>query len=110
MSITNQEIASQLREIFQLMQLAGENRFRAIAFDGAAQTIEGLEEDINKYIENDSLSDIKGIGKSIDTDIKAYADTGTTEVLESLRTRIPDWLNKTLDISCLGSRTISKIT
>ncbi len=109
MSVTNDEIADRLREIYQLMQLAGENRFRAIAFDRAAQTIESLNEDISNYIENDSLTDIKGIGNSIAEDIKSYAQTGTIEVLDSLRERIPEGIIKWLDISGLGPKNIAKI-
>jgi len=109
MSVTNQEIAKQLREIYQLMQLAGENRFRAIAFDRAAQTIESLNDDINKYIQNDSLTDIKGIGNSIAEDITQYAESGKIDVLESLRERIPEGVIKWLDISGLGPKNIAKI-
>lgn len=109
MPVTNNEIAERLREIYQLMQLAGENRFRAIAFDRAAQTIESLNDDINNYIENDSLTDIKGIGNSIAEDIKSYAETGNIEVLENLRDRIPGGIIKWLDISGLGPKNIAKI-
>lgn len=109
MSVTNQEVARQLREIYQLMQLAGENRFRAIAFDRAAQTIESLNEDINDYIEDGTLTDIKGIGSSIAEDITSYAETGTIEVLESLRTRIPEGVIQWLNISGLGPKNIAKI-
>lgn len=109
MPVTNDEIAGRLREIYQLMQLAGENRFRAIAFDRAAQTIESLNEDINEYIENDNLTDIKGIGKSIAEDIKSYAVTGEIEVLESLRERIPPRVIDWLEISGLGPKNIFKI-
>ncbi|WP_138431774.1 DNA polymerase/3'-5' exonuclease PolX [Fodinibius saliphilus] len=109
MPVTNNEVAEQLREIYQLMQLAGENRFRAIAFDRAAQTIESLNEDINNYIKNGSLTDIKGIGDSIAEDITSYAETGEIEVLESLRERIPAGVIKWLDISGLGPKNIAKI-
>lgn len=109
MPVTNQEIAKKLREIYQLMQLAGENRFRAIAFDRAAQTIEALNEDIHKYIKNDTLTDIKGIGSSIAEDIKSYAETGKIGVLESLRKRIPAGIIEWLDISGLGPKNIAKI-
>ena len=109
MSVTNAEIAERLREIYQLMQLAGENRFRAIAFDRAAQTIESLDEDIGNYIENDNLTDIKGIGNSIAEDIKSYAESGTIEVLENLRDQIPAGIIKWLDISGLGPKNIAKI-
>ena len=109
MSVTNTEIAEKLREIYQLMQLAGENRFRAIAFDRAAQTIESLNEDINDYIENDTLTDIKGIGNSIAEDIKSYAGTGEIEVLVALRERIPEGVIQWLNISGLGPKNIAKI-
>lgn len=107
--MTNQDVAAKLREVYNLMQLAGENRFRAIAFDRAAQTIEGLNEDINKYIENNSLTDIKGIGKSIAEDIKAFTETGTMPVLEDLKERVPKGLIEWLNISGLGPKNIVKI-
>ncbi|MFW6157298.1 MAG: DNA polymerase/3'-5' exonuclease PolX [Balneolaceae bacterium] len=109
MAVTNEEIAFKLREIFQLMQLAGENRFRAIAFDRAAQTIEGLNEPISDYIQNDTLTDIKGIGSSIAEDIKSYAETGHIAVLDDLRERIPEGIIEWLNISGLGPKNIAKI-
>lgn len=107
--MTNQEIADKLREVYTLMQLAGENRFRAIAFDRAAQTIEGLNDKILQYIESDSLTDIKGIGKSIAVDIKTYHHTGEMPVLEDLKTRIPAGLIEWTNISGLGPKNIIKI-
>ncbi len=105
----NQDIASKLKEVFQLMQLAGENRFKAIAFDKAAQTIDGLNDDINEYIDNKTLTDIKGIGKSIAEDIYVYAETGTMPVLEAFREKIPPGLLKWTQISGLGPKNILKI-
>ncbi|MCC5904742.1 MAG: DNA polymerase/3'-5' exonuclease PolX [Balneolaceae bacterium] len=107
--MTNQDVAEKLREVYNLMQLAGENRFRAIAFDRAAQTIEGLNEEITKHIEEGTLTDIKGIGKSIAEDIKAFQETGTMPVLESLKERVPKGLIEWLNISGLGPKNIAKI-
>lgn len=106
---TNQEIAEKLSLVFQLMQLAGENRFKAIAFDKASQTIAGLSEDINTFIENENLTDIKGIGKSIAQDIYDYAKTGEMPVLEDFKKKVPVGLIKWLDISGLGPKNILKI-
>lgn len=107
--MTNQDVAAKLREVYNLMQLAGENRFKTIAFDRAAQTIEGLNEEITKHIEEDTLTDIKGIGKSIAEDIRAFAETGTMPVLESLKERVPKGLIEWLNISGLGPKNIVKI-
>lgn len=109
MPVSNSEIAERLREIYQLMQLAGENRFRAIAFDRAAQAIEALEEPVTDYIEEGRLTEIKGIGSSIASDITSYAETGRIEVLEELRERIPEGIIGWLDISGLGPKSIAKI-
>ncbi|RNC84042.1 MAG: DNA polymerase/3'-5' exonuclease PolX [Balneola sp.] len=106
---TNQDVAEQLSLVFQLMQLAGENRFKAIAFDKASQTIKGLSDDINEYIENKNLTDIKGIGKSIAEDIYVYAETGSMPVLEAFKEKVPLGLIKWLDISGLGPKNILKI-
>ncbi|MCC5915491.1 MAG: DNA polymerase/3'-5' exonuclease PolX [Balneolaceae bacterium] len=107
--MTNQDVAEKLREVYNLMQLAGENRFRAIAFDRAAQTIEGLNDEITKHLEEDTLTDIKGIGKSIAEDIRQFAETGTMPVLEDLKERVPKGLIEWLNISGLGPKNISKI-
>lgn len=109
MPVSNKEIAVRLREIYQLMQLAGENRFRAIAFDRAAQAVEALDDDINDYIETERLTEIKGVGKSIAEDIQQYVKTGKIEVLESLREKIPADVIRWLDISGLGPKNIVKI-
>lgn len=106
---TNQDVAEKLNLVFQLMQLAGENRFKAIAFDKASQTIAGLEDDINTYIDSKTLTDIKGIGKSIAEDIYAYAETGKMPVLEAFQEKVPVGLIKWLEISGLGPKNILKI-
>ncbi|MEX2345560.1 MAG: DNA polymerase/3'-5' exonuclease PolX [Balneolaceae bacterium] len=107
--MTNQEVAAKLREVYNLMQLAGENRFRAIAFDRAAQTIEGLNEEVINHLQNGTLTDIKGIGKSIAEDIRLFVDTGSMPVLDSLKKKVPPGLIRWLDISGLGPKNIVKI-
>ena len=107
--VKKDEIVSLLEEIGTLMRLAGENDFRAMAFDRAARTIDNLEDDINTCIENRTLTDLKGIGKSIAGDVYAYAENGTVPVLEKLRKQVPDGLIAWLDISGMGPKKIYKI-
>lgn len=107
--MTNQEIAAKLREVHDLMQLNGENRFKVIAFDRAAQTIEGLKSDAEKHVAEGTLTDIKGIGKSIAEDITALVETGSMPVLVSLKETVPKGLVEWLNISGLGPKNIVKI-
>lgn len=109
MPYTNDEIASKLREVSQLMQLAGENRFKVIAFDRAAQTIEGLQDNIQDYIDNKTLTDIKGVGKSIADDLYALNETGEMPVLEAFKEKVPEGLVEWLNISGLGPKNAYKI-
>ena len=106
---SNKDVANKLQEVFKLMQLAGENRFKAIAFDKASLTISGLNDDINTYINEKKLTDIKGIGKSIAEDIYTYAETGSMPVLEALQEKVPSGLLKWTEISGLGPKNILKI-
>ncbi len=107
--VQKEEVVSLLEEIATFMRLAGENDFRAMAFDRAARTIENLEGDINKYIIDQTLTDLKGIGKSIAGDVYAYAETGTVPVLEKLKKQVPEGLIAWLGISGMGPKTIYKI-
>jgi DNA polymerase (family 10) len=109
MPYTNDQIADLLREVSQLMQLAGENRFKVIAFDKAAQTIEGLQENISDHIQNKTLTDIKGVGKSIAEDIYALEETGKMPVLEAFKEKVPEGLIEWLNISGLGPKNAYKI-
>lgn len=109
MPYTNDQIANLLREVSQLMQLAGENRFKVIAFDKAAQTIEGLQENIDDYIQNKTLTDIKGVGKSIAEDIYELEETGKMPVLEAFKEKVPEGLTEWLNISGLGPKNAYKI-
>ena len=109
MSLTNKDVANKLREIYTLMQLAGENRFRAIAFDRAAQSIDNLNEDIQKLIDAERVTEIKGIGASIAEDIYELAETGTIPVLESLKENVPTELISWLEVSGLGPKNAYKI-
>ncbi len=107
--VQKDEIVTLLEEIGTLMRLAGENDFRAMAFDRAARTLENMDDDINKYIEEQTLTDLKGIGKSIASDVYAYAKTGSVPVLVKLRKQVPDGLIAWLGISGMGSKKIYKI-
>ena len=109
MQLTNEQVAAHLEEIGVLMRLAGENDFRASAFDRAARTIESLDSPISELIEAKKLTEIKGIGKSIAEDVYALAETGSIPVLEDLRTRVPDELKEWLRIGGLGPKKIYKI-
>lgn len=104
-----QDVIDKLKEIHLMMQLAGENRFRAIAFDRAARTLESMSESFDDVVSEGRLTELKGIGSSIAEDIQSFLETGEVPVLVDLRERVPAGLMEWLDISGLGPKNIVKI-
>ncbi|NCQ12213.1 MAG: DNA polymerase/3'-5' exonuclease PolX, partial [Bacteroidetes bacterium] len=91
-TMTNKSIAEFLETIGTYMRLAGENEFRAIAFDKAARTVETMNESINDFIQAGTLTSIKGIGQSIANDITAFVQSGTAPVMDSMKEKVPTGL------------------
>jgi len=106
---SNKSAAQALEEVATLMRIAGENDFKAIAFDKAARTVESLDEPLTTIIDEGRIMSVPGIGKSIASDLVAFKETGTMPVLESLRASIPKGLVQWLEISGLGPKNIAKI-
>jgi DNA polymerase (family X) len=106
---SNKAAAQALEEVATLMRIAGENDFKAIAFDKAARTIESLDEPLSSIIDEGRIMSVPGIGKSIAADLIAFKETGALPILTSLRASIPEGLIQWLEISGLGPKNIAKI-
>jgi DNA polymerase (family 10) len=81
----NQEVAAHLRTIAQLMGLEKTPRFKIVAFENAAKTVETL----SGPVENANLDAIPGIGDSIATTIRQFLSGGVSMRLQDLGTRWP---------------------
>jgi len=101
----NLEIAEIFHEIAKILEIKGDNPFRIRAYERAAQNIEGLSEDIENFIKNDTLMEIPGIGKDIAGKIKEYVQSGKIKAYEDLKKSIPSGLLNLLDIPSVGPKT-----
>lgn len=81
----NQEVAAHLRTIAQVMGLEKTARFKIVAFENAAKTVETL----SGPIEGANLAAIPGIGDSIATTIRQFLATGVSMRFQDLGTRWP---------------------
>ncbi len=82
----NQKIAKILRKIAELLEIK-ETSFRPKAFRRAADSLESLEENIEKIYQRqgvEGLQNIKGIGKSIAEKIAEYLEKGEIKYLKEL--------------------------
>ena len=87
----NQDIARRLREVAQLLEDQGANRFRARAYRAAAETIERLTvpaAEIAQQQGTDGLQTLPGIGVSLARSIHTLVVTGRLPMLDRLRGRM----------------------
>ena len=84
----NQDIARRLREVAQLLEDQGANRFRVRAYRAAAETIERLTvpaAEIAQQQGTDGLQALPGIGVSLARSIHTLVVTGRLPMLDRLR-------------------------
>ena len=80
--MTNDEISEVFRNIGNLLQIKGDDSFRARIYGRAAETIDELSADLHRLAEEGTLRSIPGIGKAIEQKI--------IEMLETERCRFYD--------------------
>src|SRR5471032_1479610 len=100
------KVAEILVEIGTLLELKGENPFKTRAYANAARTLEGLNEPLDKLVEEKRLGEIKGIGEALEQKITELVETGKLKYYDDLKASIPPGLIEMLDISGLGPKKI----
>ena len=107
--ITKKDVARVLNEIGSLLELQGENVFKARAYYNAARTIEILTEDIADLVESGDIAEVKGVGKALTEKISELVRTGRLEYYDTLKSGIPEGLFQLMEIPGLGPKKVRKI-
>src|SRR5881296_2754739 len=107
--MTKNEIAAVLEEIGALLELKGENPFKIRAYANAARSIEAWGGSLSDLQDEEALSKIPGIGKSIADKIKELAATGSLKYLQELRAEFPAAILELFSISGLGAKKIKAL-
>lgn len=108
MSADNYFIADQFSLLSKLMDIHGENSFKAKSYSVAAFTIEKLPQQLSDT-PLDKLSSIKGIGDSAAKKIIEVLQTGSLKVLEDLVQKTPPGVLEMLNIKGLGPKKIATV-
>jgi DNA polymerase (family 10) len=95
--------ADALEEIASLMELRGDNPFRVRAFANGARTVAGLA-DFGERVARGTLTEVKGIGEGLATEILALARRGESPLLEALRREVPGGLRALATVPGLGPK------
>lgn len=83
------DIARALREMAMLLQIKGENPYRARAYETGADALEELTDDLGELIKAKKLTEQRGIGTALAAQIAELYKTGRSEQLEKLRAELP---------------------
>jgi len=98
------KVAETLEEIGLLLELKGENSFKARAYSNAARTLLHSKEDLAELVESGDLEKVKGIGKALSEKIATLVRTGSLPYLEQIRREVPPGLLQWLKIPGLGPK------
>ncbi|HEX7052202.1 MAG TPA: DNA polymerase/3'-5' exonuclease PolX [Longimicrobiales bacterium] len=99
-------IARVLDEIGTLMELSGENPFRARAFFNAARAVAALEGDVAALAVSGGLAGVKGFGPATAEVARELVVSGESSLHRELRSRTPPGLLEMLAIPGLGARRV----
>jgi len=104
----NRALANIFREMAGCYRYLGpDDRFRAIAYERAARTMESLQEDVEAHAEDlESLDRLSGIGESIAEKILEYLSIGRIATLEELKRRVPTGLLDLMEVNGIGPSTL----
>lgn len=91
-----------------LLEIAGENVFRAQAYRRAADALEALGEPLESADEGFLLT-LPGVGPGTAAAIREIIDTGRLAALDELLQRVPESLLTLLDISGVGAKTAGRL-
>lgn len=105
-----QVAAHRLNQIAMLLEVRGENPFKARAFTTAARTVQELEaEDIAGLVRSREIAKLPGIGATTLAVLVDLVETGDSSYLDHLRETTPDGLVEMLRIPGLGPTRIRRL-
>lgn len=107
--MSKHELARIFNELGTLLELKGENPFKAGAYYKAARTVENLDQELDQLIQENSLKSIPGFGKAIVQKILEWKATGTIRYYEEQKQSTPAGLFNLLRVPGLGPKKISAL-
>ena len=105
----NKDVAQILGEIALLLELSGENPFKIRAYGEGARIIETQDVPVSELIRSGTLSQIKGIGKTLSLQITQLIQDGFIPLHQELKTAFPEGVREMLRIPGLGPKKVKDL-
>jgi len=106
--MNNYALADHFSLLSKLMDIHGEDSFRAKSYSIAAYNIENLPDEASS-MDDATLAGMKGIGNSTGKKIKELLTTGKMQALEDMLAKTPPGILEMLQIKGLGPKKIAVI-
>jgi len=107
--MNNQEVALLLREIAAAYQIKNENRFKIIAYERAADSIEHLNSEVKDLWDDGKLNEIPGVGISIASHLDELFRTGQVKHFKKVMKGLPKTMFSLLSIPGFGAKKAYKL-
>ncbi len=104
--LDKKDVIAALEEIALRLELSGANPFKCRAFQNGSRALQSYEGDLAEGLESGELAKLKGIGKSLITEIRALLRSGEGPTLQVLRKELPAGLMDLMRIPGLGPRRV----
>lgn len=106
---TNQELVELFRNIAAAYQILGENRFKIIAYERAADSIEHLTSEVKDLWDDKKLDQIPGVGPGISSYLDELFKTGKVAHFIDVMRRVPQAVFPLLLVPGIGPKKAYKL-
>jgi DNA polymerase (family X) len=103
--VTKKEALAALSLTADLLELLGQNEFRALAYRKSERLLERWEGDWDAALE-DNFKDAPGVGAQLGRSLTVFAQTGVFEPLEEVRVQVPANVQELFRVRGLGPKKI----
>lgn len=108
-TVTNSDLAELLRAIAAAYEIAGEQRFKIIAYERAADSIERLTSEAKDLWDEGKLTEVPGIGAAIAQHLDELFRTGRVRHFDAVMKRVPKAVFPLLRIPGIGPKRAYKL-
>ena len=100
----NDEVAEAFDELADLLQIAGGDHYRIVAYRRVAEEIRALARDIST-LDDTELAALRGVGKATASKIREVLSSGTMAKLQEARAAVPPGIREMTALAGVGPKT-----
>jgi DNA polymerase (family X) len=103
---STKQVSRELEEIAALLEFAGQSRFKVQAYERASEVVNTLGDELGPLVEQGRLRELEGIGSTLSRQIDEIWNTGSSELLQRLRSEQPPGIGELVQVQGLTPRRV----